>query len=128
MRSSPSQSSHQRVSSQSVPTNMVNRKHRNNAPRPDSSRVLDTMLTTSSRLSSSRYALGRSWRRGFTSSASTNAATTAPMVTICATGRGMAMIVFAPCEPSVLITSSAHTAPTSRGAFLGSSRAVSGAR
>jgi hypothetical protein len=53
-RTRDSQSSHQRVTSHSVPTNMANRKHRNNAPYPDSSRALDAMLTASNSVSRSR--------------------------------------------------------------------------
>lgn len=50
--------------------------------------------------------------RRLTASASANAATSAPMVTIWMRERGSGMMVFAPAEPSVLRTSSPQTVPT----------------
>jgi len=54
--------------------------------------MLEAMLATASRLSRSRYALGRTCTRGLTSRANPNAATSAPIVIIWATGRGIGMI------------------------------------
>lgn len=104
--------SHQRLSSHSVPTKRASRKQRNSAPNPDSRCALEITLATRSRVSRNMYALARmrSWR--LTASASANAATSAPMVTIWMRERGSGTMVFAPAEPSVLRTSSPQTVPT----------------
>ena len=88
--------SHQRLSSHSVPTKRASRAQRNSAPNPDSRCALEIRLGTSSRVSRNRKALARMRSRGLTASASANAATSAPMVTIWMRERGSGMMVSAP--------------------------------
>ena len=114
--------SHQRLSSHSVPTKRASRAQRNSAPNPDSRFALEITLGTSSRVSRNTKALGRMRSRRLTASASANAATSAPMVTIWMRERGSGMMVFAPAEPSVLRISSPQTIPTIFGVPAGAVR------
>lgn len=104
--------SHQRLSSHSVPMKRASLAQRNSAPNPDSRFTLEITLGTRSRVSRNTKAPGRMRRRRLTASASANAATSAPMVTIWMRERGSGMMVSAPAEPSVLRTSNPQTIPT----------------